>query len=77
MRFAHQLVFYKGEIRQDHKRKMTFYLHWATDADDCARILEWFVPLRGVSAQHEAMIEKVIQDAGKLGVDVRVYRVEE
>lgn len=75
MQFVKKLANYTGETRQDHKKGATYYLHWALEGPESKRVLEWFVPLNGVSKDHENALGKVVQDAKEYGVVVRIFRV--
>lgn len=75
MHFVRQLSDYRGEVRCDHRLKATFNLHWALEDPKVRRLLEWFVPQNGISAEHEDALAKVIEEAGKLGVSVVIIRI--
>jgi hypothetical protein len=75
MCFVGQLRTYAGEVRRDHKKKATYHLHWAVEAPDAVRVLEWFVPLSGVTPAHESALQRVIEDASRAGVTVALFRV--
>lgn len=77
MRYVRQLALYTGEVRRDLKKKATYHLHWAVEAEGSKQILEWFIPLEGVANEQEVVIHKVVTEAVELGVDVRVFRVAE
>lgn len=77
MRYARQLATYKGETRRDLKKKATYFLTWPVEAKDCRRILEWFLPLDGVHPEQEQAIERVVNTACEIGVEVHVFRVGE
>lgn len=77
MRYVRQLSSYTGEVRRDLKKKATYHLHWAVEARNSRRILEWFIPLEGVASEQEVAVTKVITEAEELGVDVHVFRVAE
>lgn len=77
MRFVRELLRYEGEVRQDRKRKATYHLAWAVAGCAPSRVLEWFVPAIGVSPQHKGCLDRVVREARTLGVEVRVFRVEE
>lgn len=77
MRYVRQIASYNGEVRKDHKKKATYHLHWAVETEDSKRVLEWFLPLKGVANEQEVAIHKVVVEAGELGVDVHVFRVPE
>ncbi len=78
MRFVRQLLEYEGELRQDHRRKATYYLQWAIEGTDYKRVLEWFVvPPAGVPTAHEQSLRRVIAEASALGITVKLFRVQE
>lgn len=77
MRFVAQLLAYAGEVRCDHKKKATYHLHWAIEAPDAQRILEWFVPLAGVTSEQEAILQRVIDDSKAAGVTVALFRISD
>ena len=77
MRYVQQLASYEGEVRRDLKKKATYHLYWAVEAENSKRILEWFIPIDGVDYEHELAISRVIDKAHELGVEVRVFRVAE
>lgn len=77
MRFVRQLVAYGGETRRDHQKRATYFLTWAVEAQDCVRFLEWFIPLEGVSEEQEKAVERVVETAGQMGIEVQIFRVEE
>lgn len=77
MRFVREVQDYSGEIRCDHKKKATYHLHWAIEAPDAARILEWFIPARGVSNEQECSLRQVIDEAKTAGVVVKLFRVRD
>lgn len=76
MRFVNKLLEYRGEIRRDHKIGATYYLMWAVEESRVPRILEWFVPLDGISDQHKKMLKLVQIDAQKVGVEVKIILVK-
>jgi hypothetical protein len=75
MGFVRTLAAYAGEVRCDHKRKATYYLHWAVEGHG-PRMLEWFVPEDGVSPDQESALTRLVQEASALGVTVRVLRIK-
>jgi hypothetical protein len=75
MRFVREVHDYSGEIRCDHKKKATYHLHWAIEAPDAARILEWFIPASGISNEQECSLKQVIDEAKTAGVVVKLFRV--
>jgi hypothetical protein len=75
MRFVREVREYSGEIRCDHKKKATYHLHWAIEAPDAARILEWFIPASGISDEQECSLKQVIDEAKTAGVIVKLFRV--
>lgn len=75
MRFVRKLADYQGEIRMDHRKRATYHLHWAVENPQCQRVLEWFVPEEGVTAQQETELERVVEEGAALGVEVLVLRV--
>lgn len=74
MCFVRSLAAYTGEVRCDHQKKATYYLHWAIEHRG-PRILEWFVPATGVTMDQEAALIRVINDAKPLGVTVLLLRI--
>lgn len=76
MRFVRLLAAYDGEVRCDHKKRATYYLHWAIEHDG-PRILEWFIPAIDVTADQEAALARVIADAVSLGVTVQLLRIKD
>lgn len=77
IRFVYELLAYSGEIRCDHMKKATYHLHWAVEAADAVRVLEWFVPLSGVTAEQEAALARVVDAAKIAGVRVDLFRVSD
>ncbi len=75
MSFVRTLAAYAGETRCDHKIKATYHLHWALEAPDAQRILEWLVPQSGVSIEQEDALAGVVAAARSHGVTVKVFRV--
>lgn len=75
MQFVRHLCAYRGEVRCDHRLKATFNLHWAIEDPNARRILEWFVPQTGISAQHQDALTRVIGEASKLDVRVVIIRI--
>jgi hypothetical protein len=73
--FVRSIAGYKGEVRKDHKIKATYYLNWAVESLDSTRVLEWFVPLHGVTAEQEESLRRVVAYGVTHGVEVRVMRV--
>ena len=65
MRFVGALATYTGEVRCDHKKKATYYLHWAIEGHG-PRILEWFIPEVGVTPDRETALTRVVTDAASL-----------
>ena len=76
MRFVGALATYTGEVRCDHKKKATYYLHWAIEGHG-PRILEWFIPEVGVTPDRETALTRVVTDAASAGVTVRLLRVRD
>lgn len=75
MGFVKQLASYKGEVRQDHKKKATYYLHWMLDDPGTVRILEWFLPCTGVADEIEVALQRVALEARSCGVTVLLLRI--
>ena len=73
--FVRSIASYKGEVRKNHKIKATYFLNWAIESLNSTRVLEWFVPLHGVTAEQEESLRKVIAYGLTHGVEVRVMRV--
>lgn len=63
MRFVRVLAAYTGEVRCDHQKKATYYLHWVIQGHG-PRILEWFLPEAGIRADQEAALTRVVTDGG-------------
>lgn len=76
MRFVRALAAYTGEVRCDHQKKATYYLHWALQGHG-PRILEWFIPEAGITTDQEAALARVVADAAVLGVTVRLLRIKD
>ena len=51
------------------------HLHWAIEAPDAVRMLEWFVPLSGVADDQDASLRRVVDDAKAAGVTVALFRI--
>ena len=75
MRFVREVQNYAGEIRSDHTKKATYNLHWAVEAPNAARLLEWFIPAFGISDEQERSLDQVIVDAQAVGVVVKLFLV--
>lgn len=73
--FVRSLKAYKGETRRDNKIKATFHLEWAVASPDAVRILEWFVPLDGITEQQEHSLQRVVEYGQRHGVVVSIMRV--
>ena len=73
--FVRALAAYKGETRRDHKIKATYFLAWALQAPEAKRILEWFVPMRGVTPEQEASMQRVVEYGLSRYVEVQILRV--
>lgn len=76
--FVRVLSAYKGEVRQDHKLKATFYLMVAPFVDAGAepiKILEWYLPKSGVTKEQITAVEEVAAYGARWGIDVRVFRI--
>jgi hypothetical protein len=74
MSFVDSIARYKGEIRRNHKLQATYFLSWAVEQPDANRVLEWFIPVAGVSAQQESALARVVSDGAARGVDVKLFR---
>lgn len=75
MAFAKSVAHYKGEVRRNHSRRATYFLEWAVQRAQAPRILEWFVPSEGISAEQEQALRRVVEEGARLGVEVRLFRV--
>lgn len=75
MRFVRVLAAYQGEVRCDHRKKVTFHLHRMVEAPKAERLLEWFVPETGVSEKQEDGMERVVTEGARRGIKVAVLRV--
>ena len=73
--FVRSLAAYEGETRQNHKIKATFHLGWAVASPNAFRVLEWFVPLDGVTEEQEASLLRVVEYGQIRGVTVNLMRV--
>jgi len=76
MLFVRSLAAYSGEVRCDHQKKTTYYLRWAIEHNG-PRILEWFIPANGITTDQEAALDRVTQDAIRLGVTVEILRIRD
>ena len=76
MSFVRSLAAYGGEVRCDHQKKATYYLHWAIEQRG-PRILEWFIPATGVTTAQEAALTRVINDAKPIGVTVLILHIKD
>lgn len=77
MRFVREIQDYSGETRCDHKKKATYHLRWAIETSSAVRILEWFIPAKGVSEEQEFSLTQVVNDAKAAGVTVKIFRVND
>ena len=75
MAFVRSVADYKGEVRRNHSLKATYFLEWAVQRAEAPRILEWFVPLEGVTTEQGLALCQVVEDAARLGVEVKLYLV--
>jgi hypothetical protein len=57
--FINKLLEYKGEKRRDRKLKASYYLNWAIDKPESPRILEWYIPVSGITSEQEKALLKV------------------
>lgn len=72
--FVRSLAAYQGEIRKDHKIKATYFLGWAIESPDSKRVLEWYVPLHGVTREQEESLQRVVEYGRTRRVEVKVMR---
>ena len=68
------LSVYMGEIRVDNKRRLTCYINWAFEDPSAPRILEWWIPDKGVPPEHEALLPELVSFAADNNVQLRIYR---
>jgi hypothetical protein len=74
MSFVASIARYKGEVRRNRKLQATYFLHWALEQPNAYRVLEWFVPVDGVSTEQEAALARVVSEGRDKGVEVRLFR---
>lgn len=68
------LSLYMGETRVDNKRKLTCHINWAFEDPNAPRILEWWIPDKGVPPEHESLLAELVSFAAENNVQLRIYR---
>jgi hypothetical protein len=76
--FVRTLASYKGEVRQDHKKKATYFLMVAPflpEDGSIKKTLEWYIPRSGVSEQQELVLTEVTEFGTGQNVNVAIIRI--
>jgi hypothetical protein len=76
--FVRDLALYKGEVRQDHQLKATYYLMmppFLPHHESIRKTLEWYVPIQGVSCEQERVLREVEELGSEHSVTVKVIRI--